>query len=183
LSGHHLVLGELQDFLSGDWLPDTHDERYRQKIARLLVECRGFAKADIEARRRLTVRAGGAGGIVKIDYLVRHETRIGMLIKFGPGSLVTRRRPVLALSRLVEPYQIPVAVVTNGEDAEILEAASGTLIAAGMDRLPSKRELAARMQQADFEPIDRLRAEMEARIVYCYEIDGACPCDEEVCRI
>jgi len=32
-----------------------------------------------------------------------------------------------------------------------------------------------------FKPIAADRAEMESRIVYCYEVDGSCPCDEDIC--
>jgi hypothetical protein len=67
------------------------------------------------------VQADDRKAIVKIDFVINLSSRVGMIIKFGPGSIVTRRRPVLAASRILVPYQIPVAVVTNGEDAEILE--------------------------------------------------------------
>ena len=46
--GHHLILGELIDFITGETIQDTHDERYRQKLARLLVEHKGYVKKEIE---------------------------------------------------------------------------------------------------------------------------------------
>jgi hypothetical protein len=58
MGNHHLVLGELIDFLTGEIRVDTHDERYRQKIARFLVSQKGFAKEQIESLRPLTVVAG-----------------------------------------------------------------------------------------------------------------------------
>ena len=48
--GHHFVYGSLQDYLTGEELPDTDDERFRQQLARLLVEEKGFAKAELEPR-------------------------------------------------------------------------------------------------------------------------------------
>ena len=38
MSGHHLILGTLTDVVTGETIDDTLDERYRQKIARLLLE-------------------------------------------------------------------------------------------------------------------------------------------------
>ena len=114
MNGHHLILGEVEDFITGQRLKDTHDERYRQKIARLLVVHKGYRKADIEPRRKLVVQADDRKAIVKIDFVINLSNRACMIIKFGPGSIVTRRRPVLAASRILVPYQIPVAVVTNG---------------------------------------------------------------------
>ncbi|MCP4369667.1 MAG: type I restriction enzyme HsdR N-terminal domain-containing protein, partial [Deltaproteobacteria bacterium] len=54
-SGHHLILGKLVDFITGETIQDTHDERYRQKLARLLVEKKGYTKNDIKPRFELSV--------------------------------------------------------------------------------------------------------------------------------
>lgn len=54
---HHLILGELVDFTSGTTIQDTHDERYRQKLARLLVNNKGYLKKEIEPRCKLIVKA------------------------------------------------------------------------------------------------------------------------------
>jgi hypothetical protein len=34
-----------------------------------------------------------------------------------------------------------------------------------------------------FAPISEQRAEMESRILYCYEVDDRCECDDDVCRL
>ncbi|MCW5205093.1 hypothetical protein VU02_04130, partial [Desulfobulbus sp. N2] len=47
---HHLVYGTLKDYLTGEELPDTDDERLRQEMARMMVEEKGFAKEDLEPR-------------------------------------------------------------------------------------------------------------------------------------
>lgn len=181
--GHHLILGTLTDLLTGHSLEDTHDERYRQKLARLLLTDKGYSKEDITPRRELTAEAGDLRGILRVDFLIRPTARIGMIIKYGPGSLVTRHRPALAISRLAAPYQIPIAVATNGEDADVLDGATGKVLASGLASIPSRSELLGFMETADFTPISDKRAEMESRILYTYEIDGACPCDTTVCRI
>jgi hypothetical protein len=184
MAGHHLILGTLTDFVTGEILADTLDERYRQKLAKLLVETRGFRKEDIHPRKALTVCAsGGLLAVVKIDFLVSLSEKIGMIVKFGPGSLVTRHRPSLAASRLAAPYQVPVVVVTNGETADILEGKSGRIIGEGLSAVPSREALSALLPSADFSPLPEKRREMESRILYAYEVDDACPCDESVCRL
>jgi hypothetical protein len=183
VNGHHLILGELVDLITGETLKDTLDERYRQKLARLLVEHKGYLKSDIEPRKRLLVQAGDKRAIIKIDFLISLSDRLCMIIKYGPGSLVTRHRPVLAASRIVAPYQIPVAVVTNGEDAEILEGSSAEVLSRGLDEIPSKMELIKFAAGSNFNPIPAERATMESRILYCYEVDDSCPCDEEICKL
>ena len=181
MTGHHLILGELDDFVTGEPIKDTHDERYRQQLARLIVNRKGYLKSDIEPRKSLLVMAGKRKAVIKIDFLIKLSGKVCMVIKYGPGSIVTRRRPLLAISRVLEPYQIPIAVVTNGEDAEIIEGSSGNVISRGLGTIPSKSQLIEIASGNHFEPIAADRAERESRIVYCYEVDGSCPCDENIC--
>ena len=185
MGGHHLILGKMEDLITGEILDDTHDERYRQKIARLLVTEKGYGKTGIRSRIPLIVAAGTLKGRIWVDFMVTVDDRTAMVIKYAPGSLVTRHRPTLAISRLVEPSQIPVVVVTNGETADILDGERGSLIASGFDQIPSHADLSDNVRKAvyAFSPILSKRAEMEARIVYAFEIDGGCPCDDTACRI
>ena len=183
MAGHHLILGERIDFITGETIIDTHDERYRQKIARLLINYKGYQKKDIKPRQDLLVQAGSKRAIIKIDFLVKFSSKVCMIIKFGPGSIVTRRRPLLAASRILAPYQIPIAVVTNGENAEILEGASGRVISRGLETIPSRQQLIEIAHVDLFNRISAERMEKESRILYCYEVDGSCPCDENVCKL
>ncbi len=183
MTGHHLILGKITDFITGETLDETHDEQYRQKIARQLVNQKGYQKKEIKPRLALTVRADNKKAVIPVDFLITLSDKVGMIIKFGPGSLVTRHRCVLAASRIIAPYQIPVAVVTNGEDADILNGKTGKLISNGMKNIPSKKELMEYIKTWNYEPLPENRAEMESRILYAYEVDGSCPCDDTICRI
>jgi hypothetical protein len=183
MDGHHLILGECTDLITGETIKDTHDERYRQKIARLLVNRKGYQKNEIKPRNDLLVKAGEKRAVIKIDYLINLVNRVCMIIKFGPGSIVTRHRPLLAASRIAAPYQIPIAVATNGEDAEILEGTSGRVISRGLETIPAREDLIASISNDHFSLIPPERAELESRILYCYEVDGSCPCDENICRL
>ncbi len=176
-------MGELEDFITGKPVADTHDERYRQKIAQLLIAEKGYLKADLEPRRKLMVQAGENRAVIKIDFLIKMAARVCMIVRYGPGSIVTRRRPALAASRLLTGYQIPLAVVTNGRNAEVLDGASGQVVSTGLETIPSRQQLVEIAASADFAAIAAKRAEMESRLIYCYEVDGACPCDEDVCKL
>jgi hypothetical protein len=183
MDGHHLILGELVDLISGETIEDTHDERYRQKIARLLIDRKGYLKSDIETRKNLVVQAGDKRAVIKIDFAINLFEKICMIINYGPGSLVTRHRPLLAASRVLAAYQIPVAVVTNGEDAEVLEGSSAKVRSRGLETIPSKSQLTEIAAGCDFAEIPPARAAMESRILYCFEVDDRCPCDQDVCRL
>ncbi len=183
MNGHHLILGELTDCLTGETIPDTHDERYRQKIAKLLLEKRGYAKTEIQSRCDLQIQADEKCAIIKVDFKITLNGRIYMIIKYGPGSIVTRRRPALAAARLLAPTQIPVVVVTNGEAAEILDGSTGEIIAHGLEAIPSKAEILNKVSEDAFTLIAPSRFEVESRILYAFEVDGSCPCDDNICRL
>jgi len=183
MQGHHLILGELVDFITGETIRDTHDERYRQNLARMLINQKGFMKKEIKPRRELRVSAGEKSAIIKIDFEIHVAGKIGMIIKYGPGSLVTRWRPTLAVSRLVAPYQVPVVVVTNGKDADILEGRTGEVVAQSFQSIPSRRDLIEKVTTMDLNGISAEQAEIESRIVYAFEVDGSCPCDDTICKL
>ncbi|MFH7320510.1 type I restriction enzyme HsdR N-terminal domain-containing protein [Desulfurivibrio sp. D14AmB] len=180
VASHHLIYGHLRDFLTGESLVDTDDERYRQRLARLLVEERGFAKSEIEPR--LIIETLFAGNFVssKIDFVIRIAGKRLLLLRYGPGSLVTRERPALAAARVLDPTQvIPLAVVSNGEDAELLESRSGRVLGQGLKAIPDRATLTAQLPGLDFSPLAEKRREPELRILNAFDIEICCagaPC-------
>lgn len=183
MNDHHLVLGVLTDFLTGKEIPDTLDERYLQNIARSLVNEKGIHPSEIVRDYKMTVEASGKKAIIKIDFIVSIEGKDMMLIKYGPGSIITRHRSALAASRLVSTDQIPCVVVTNGEEADILDGKTGCITNQGLDRIPSRDDLVLLSSRFPREPVSTKRAILESRILYAFEVDGSCPCDTDICRI
>lgn len=183
MSGHHLILGELADYLTGQTLPDTHDEQYRQKLVRWLVERNGYPKSAIIRHHMLTVGADDKEARVPVTYVIHLAGRVAMIVQYGPGSLVTRHRPALAMGRLVAPYQVPVVVVTNGEEADVLDGFSGRIMDRGLEGIPPIDQLRDITRRNPWHPISAQRKEKEARIVMAYEVDGRCPCDTTICAV
>ncbi len=183
MAGHHFVFGELIDFLTGKTIEDTHDERLRQEVARRLVLQKGYAKESILPGEKIIVSCGENRAQVPLDFRILIHHRTAMIVKYGPGSILTRRRSALALSRLSAPYQVPVVVVTNGRNAEVLSGDSGRCLGEGLDAIPSRSELTHLISVATWKPLTEKQIEMESRILYAYEIDDACPCDDTICKL
>jgi hypothetical protein len=180
---HHLVLGKLKDFLTGKIIEDNHDERLRQKVVRFLVEEKDYAKENITRDSKLNINAGKKKAIVRVDFKIHILDHTCMIVKYGPGSIVTRQRPALAASRLIEPYQIPFIVVTNGFDAELLDGVSGKVIGESLQAIPSRSQIINQFDDLEFNPISPKKIELESRIIYAYEVDDACACDDNICRL
>jgi hypothetical protein len=183
MSTQHLILGELTDFITGRTLVDTHDERARQKIARFLVEQKGYSKEDIETRRVLPLTLDGDEGAVTVDFILKLDDKAFAVIMFAPGSVVTRERSTVAVARLVEQYAVPFAVVTNGVEAEVLETKSGAVVARGLDGIPSKLEATNIIGTVAFESMPKESLEKEKRILFAFEVLAERECDEFTCSL
>lgn len=183
MGGHHLTLGSLVDFVTGATRQDTHDERYRQKLAMLLVNEKGYPKEELECGTPVTISAGSGRAILTAGILITIDGQYRMLLQYGPGSIVSRRRPALALSRIIAPFQIPLVVATNGQTADIMEGASGKVLGTGLSAIPTRNALIRRTQNTPCSPLSPRRIEMESRILFAFEVDGSCPCDDTICRL
>ncbi len=182
MEGHHLIMGQLTDCITGRMLPDTHDERYRQRIARLLIETKGYPRQAIQPRVPIDLNVDARSARIRLDFVVRYEGRIVLLIKYGPGSLVTRHQIAYAAARTLAPYVVPFSIVTNGEDAHWLDNARRTTENQGLDAIWDYQPLVEEVRQRAPIGVASWQAEMAARILWAYEVDGRCPCDDTVCE-
>lgn len=178
-----LILGKTVDFITGQTIVDTLDEQERQKIARFLVEDKGYLKDEIEVQREIELTLDRDTGTSRVDFVIRVAGKAFAIIIFGPGSLVSRERPALAAARLLESYAVPFAVVTNGKDAEVLETKSGKVIDEGLEAIPSKREALEKMRTFAFEQIPKERLEKEKRILFAFDVLARRECDEFTCSL
>jgi hypothetical protein len=179
MGGRHLILGKLADLLTGETLDDTHDERFRQAIGRLLLD-KGHPREDLAARVPVFLSCGDKSAVFLIAYTVALEGKTAMVVHYGPGSIVTRERPALAASRLVSPFQAPVAVAANGVDARVLRSRDGKFLGEGLSAIPSRERLEeiVRGMADPFPLVAPERKEKESRILYTYEFVGACNCED-----
>ncbi|MFH1703524.1 MAG: type I restriction enzyme HsdR N-terminal domain-containing protein [Nitrospirota bacterium] len=157
------------DFITGQLFIDTDDEGIRQKIERLLVEDKGYSKKDIEVDREFEIVIGKEINRSKVDLIVSVEEKIFMIIKCARGSLVSREREILSCARILDVYQIPLAVITNGEDAEVLDTISGEVIGNGLEAIPSKTQALEAIKKIEFKKLQDERIEKEKRIFLAFD--------------
>ncbi|MEN8198736.1 MAG: type I restriction enzyme HsdR N-terminal domain-containing protein [Thermodesulfobacteriota bacterium] len=175
-SGHHLVYGTLTDYLTGEELVDTDDERIRQNLAKMMVEKLGYSKEELEPRRYIETLFAREFVRSNIELAVRVEGRVMMIIRYAPGSLVSRERAAIAAARLLEKeYRIPLTVVTNGRDAELLDTASGRVLGTGMEAIPSRSRALEMLPQLEFLDSPRgKKREGELRILNVFDVEVCC---------
>ncbi|MEW6002178.1 MAG: type I restriction enzyme HsdR N-terminal domain-containing protein [Nitrospirota bacterium] len=159
----------LIDFITGQAFIDTDDERIRQKIERLLIEKKAYSKNDIVVDREFEIILGDEINRSKVDLVVSIEGKRFMIIKCARGSLVSREREVLSCARILDVYIIPFAVVTNGQDAEVLDAISGEVIGSGLEAIPPKPKALEALRQIEFKRLSEERVEKEKRIFLAFD--------------
>lgn len=180
--GHKRILGKTTDFVTGREITDTDDERYRQKLARFLVEKKGYSREDIDVKRRLEMTIDGKKVLSMVDFVVKTNGISFLVIRYGPGSLVTRERPALASARIIEEYQVPFTVVTNGEDAEVLDTATAEVIGTGIDSIPDKNSALEQLKEIELHRPSQKQLDAEKRILSAYDwLEHSLECDDDWC--
>lgn len=177
-SSHHLIYGTLCDYITGEELTDTDDERLRQGLAKMMVEERGYAKEELEPRCAIETLFSTqfVRSVIELAVSIKESGKIFLIIRYGPGSLVSRERSAIAAARVLnDEYQIPYAVVTNGRDAELLDTGTGAVLATGMEAIPHRKRALELLAECEFRiPAEGKRREAELRILNAFDVQICC---------
>ena len=173
---HHLIYGTLRDYLTGEELTDTDDERIRQSLAQMMVEEKGYARNELIPRRCIDTLFSRSFVRSVIELTVILKNREFMIIRYAPGSLVSRERAAVAAARILNPsYQIPLAVVTNGRDAELIDTSTGAILGNGVHSIPDRQSAFKIFDNLTFHnPLEGKRKEQEMRILNAYDVERCC---------
>lgn len=173
---HHLVYGTLSDYLTGEELTDTDDERIRQSITRMMVEKKGYENSELIPRSFIDTLFTHHFVRSTIDLTVSIRNMAFMIIRYGPGSLVSRERAAIAAARVIHPdYRIPLAVVTNGLEAELLNTVTGKILGNGLDSIPDRTAASILLPTLTFLPKQEgMKLEREKRILNAFDVERCC---------
>ena len=157
------------DFISGKEIPDVGPEANRQRVERVLVEQKGYAKEDIEVDVPLEIEIGGKDYRSSVDLVVSLDGKRLMAVKCVAGSLGSREREIIAASRLLNKYQIPFSVASDGKSAIVLDTVSGKKMGERLNAIPSKEEIKKSSAATQLEPLPQKRLEKEKLIFRSYD--------------
>ncbi|OGW19141.1 MAG: hypothetical protein A2077_05750 [Nitrospirae bacterium GWC2_46_6] len=154
----------MDERLSG--LELTHVQR---RVVEFLISAKGYTGDDIETNKDFKVDLPDASFNTRADIAINADDKIICVIKCVMSSLESWERHSMALCRIVEAYQIPYAIVTDGEHARILDVINGKLIAEGLDSIPSREEAQRTAKETVFSPYSPEKAEKEKRILHAFD--------------
>ena len=163
----------LTDYVTGREVPNVGAEQNRQAVEKFLVEQKEYQKQDIEVDTDISLTVAGEPYHSQMDLVVSVDSGSRfMVIKCVAGSLGSREREVVAAARLLDDYQIPCAVVSDGSTAIVLDTVSGKKSGEGLDAIPSKPEAIDKLKSYDFPEYPRDRREREKLIFRTYDIEN-----------
>jgi hypothetical protein len=157
------------DFVTGRPKANAGAEANRQAVERLLVESKGYDPREIEVDAPITLEMAEGCYRSTVDLVVRVHGLRYMVVKCAPGALVSREREVTAAARLLERYQIPLAVASDGADAIVWDVVTGKIIGEGIAAIPTKAQAMATFDTSVVVPLDQRRLGRQQLIFKSYD--------------
>jgi len=161
--------GWINDYVTGEKIPDVGAEANRQMVEKYLVAEKGYTKDDIEVDAPLEITIADAPYRSWVDLVVSVDNKRYLAVKCASGSLGSREREIISAARLLDQYQIPVSVVSDGKTALVLDTVSGEKIGEGLDAIPSKKALQEKAKTIELQPLAEKRVEREKLIFRSYD--------------
>jgi hypothetical protein len=161
----------IEDFVTGRQTPLIGSEANRQEVEKFLVEKKGYAREEITVDQDLILTVGGEPYRSQIDLLIRVEGRPLMAVKCAAGSLDSRQREIVAVCRIAEARTIPLAVVSDGKKARIMDAVTGERISDRLEDLAARAEAVSLLDRGSEKPLEGEKIEREKRIFRTYDME------------
>jgi hypothetical protein len=159
----------LVDCLTGKEIPFSNKDNIRQKMLRFLIDEKGYRKEEIRVDSEIRYRIESATMVSLVDISIVLGNKTLMVWKCASGSVVSRERQIIASARLLEDYLVPLAVVTNGRDLELLDTSTEKVTGEGRDAIPRREELVRLAEEFSARPTNREKLANEQRVLYTYD--------------
>lgn len=175
----------IRDYLTGEEIVETSYEEFRQALARLLVEEKGYPKEKLSPKVGVCFPVDGQDYTRMIDLVAADADGKPLLfIIFCSGEPGSYVREALAAARVYRCDEadggVPLVLVTDTRDAVLLEAATGRELGRGMRAVPSWQ--GAMDLQAPAPRLSEEAKNRERRILFAYSEFLSGGCCQGACR-
>lgn len=160
---------KLTDYLTGQTIPATGAEANRQALLKYLVAEKGYAKSDLATDVPIQVKVAHEVYASAVDVVARVDGETVFVVKCAAGSLGSREREAISAARLLEAVPVPLAVVSDGYTATLLDTATRKALGSGLAAIPDP--VAARSYRAEHPmvPLEDKRRERECLVFRSYD--------------
>jgi hypothetical protein len=141
----------------------------RKTVEYLLLEKKGYAREEVRKQVVFDVILGKETAHSSVDFLITIEGKKAMVVKCSSGSLSSRERQAVAAARLLDSPPVPVAVVADPVNAEVLDTMTGEVVGEGFGAIPVRDQVLAVLSQKEPKPLSPERIEKEKRILLAFD--------------
>ncbi len=146
----------------------------RKMVEYLLLEKKGYRPEDVLKGAAFQVELDGETVWSSVDFIVSVDGRMAMIIKCAAGSLDSRQRQAVAAARVIASPPVPVAVVADPANAEVIDVVTGKVIGEGFGAIPVKEQLLRILSETGIKPLALERIEKEKRILLAFDTIKCC---------
>jgi hypothetical protein len=150
----------------------------KQIVYEILTKEKGFYPEDIQIDPQFRLILSTCEATVGIDFLINLDKTSFMVIRCVSSGIESWERYVIAFARAIKDYQIPFAVITDGEKAKVFDILNGSFTQESARELFTRQEADSLMKNFQRIPCPGKRLEKEKRIIYAFE-GIKCPSDKQ----
>jgi hypothetical protein len=133
------------------------------------VEEKGYRREDILVDAPIQVEIKGEVYRSTVDLVIKIGDRPLMAFKCAAGSLGSREREAVSAARLFGASPMPLAVVSDGVTAIVLETTKGKPKGNGLDAIPDRNEAVRLAKSEPLPPIAADRLDREKLVFRSYD--------------
>jgi hypothetical protein len=159
----------IEDYATGKRIPEVGAEANRQAFERILVEQKGYEKSDIEIDVGIEILAKGESYRSQVGLVVSVDGIRFMAVKCAAGALQSWEKEILSAARLLESYQVPFSIVTDGDSAIVWDTVTGKRVGKLMDSVFPKVKSRQILASIALQPLPETRRERESLIFRSYD--------------
>jgi len=141
----------------------------KQKVFEFLIKEKQFKPEEIETDPEFRITLSDSEITVHTDFVVNLSSASFILILCRATAIESWERYIISFAKVIKDYQIPYAVVTDGENAQIIDIPAGRLIGKSLSELFNRQEVLNKMKDFKKIPCPANRLEKEKRILYAFE--------------
>jgi len=159
----------LIDYVTGKTMANAGAEANRQAVERLLVDEKGYDRADIHVDAPIAVDIGGQRYRSVVDLVVSVGGKAMMAIRCAAGSLDSWEREIVAAARLFEDGPLALAVASDGVSAAVWDVVSGKKTGEGLTAIPDRDQAQRIVSRHRPLPLTGERREREKLLFRSYD--------------
>ena len=157
------------DYITGESVPNVGAEINRQQVERYLVQEKGYQQKEILVDAPIQVEIDGDIYRSTVDLVVQIDDRPLMAVKCAAGSLGSREREAVSAARLFGASPMPLAVVSDGMTATVLDTTKGKHKGKGLEAIPHRKEAVEMARSEPLPPIAPERLVRERLVFRSYD--------------